>query len=234
MVAYNRIIEITPTDYLAKVIKGHSYLRWTGSVDTLEAMLKTIPSSWDEQGMATYAWYTVFRIRRQYREGLAMLDRYPTELSWDTQVYHPKALMRADMYEGMRDTFRARLAYEEARVLLEDSLAAHPHNPSIHAALGLVHAGLGRKRDAIREADRSMAMVPVSGNSIRATAFMGIAIETLARAGELDRPFEMIELMLSMPSGREVTVPFLRVWPGFDPLRKDPRFDQLLERFTVK
>jgi hypothetical protein len=36
-----------------------------------------------------------------------------------------------------------------------------------------------------------------------------------------------------MPAGREVTIPFLRVWPGFDPLRSDPRFDQLLERFAI-
>jgi hypothetical protein len=67
-----------------------------------------------------------------------------------------------------------------------------------------------------------------------ATAFMGLAIEVFAHVGEFDRAFEMIELLLSMPSGREITVPFLRVWPGFDPLRADPRFAKLLERFTIK
>ena len=63
---------------------------------------------------------------------------------------------------------------------------------------------------------------------------MGLAIEVFAHVGEFDRAFEMIELLLSMPSGREITVPFLRVWPGFDPLRRDPRFAQLIERFSAK
>jgi hypothetical protein len=30
-----------------------------------------------------------------------------------------------------------------------------------------------------------------------------------------------------------MTIPFLQVWPGFDPLPSDARFEKLLERFTV-
>ena len=78
----------------------------------------------------------------------------------------------------------------------------------------------------------SMGQEPVSQNSMRATAYMGIAVETFARVNESDRAFQLIELLMSMPAGREMTVPFMRVWPGFDPLRKDPRFEQIVERFT--
>ena len=84
------------------------------------------------------------------------------------------------------------------------------------------------------EAKRAMQLAPVSTNTPTSTAVMGTAIETFAVVGQPDRAFQMIELLLSMPSGREVTVPFLRVWPGFDPLRSDPRFNQLIERFTSK
>jgi hypothetical protein len=54
-----------------------------------------------------------------------------------------------------------------------------------------------------------------------------------ARVGELDAPLELVESVLAMPAGREVTIPFLRVWPGFDPLRRDPRFEKLLDRFAA-
>jgi serine/threonine-protein kinase len=110
------------------------------------------------------------------------------------------------------------------------SSAARPRDASIHAALGLAYAGLGRKREAIREADLAIELSRAPSRA--ATAMMGIGIETFGLTGELDRAFEMIELMLSMQSGREITLPFLRVWPGFDPLRNDPRFDELLRRFT--
>jgi hypothetical protein len=43
---------------------------------------------------------------------------------------------------------------------------------------------------------------------------------------------ELLELLFSMPAGREVTLAFLRVWPGFDPLRENSRFEELLGRFA--
>jgi serine/threonine-protein kinase len=170
--------------------------------------------------MATFGRYTALRAARRYREGLWMLDAAKSELSRDGLVYHPKSLMRADFYYGLGDVRQARAQFEVARKTLADSSAAQPDDASIHAALGLAYAGLGQKREAIGEAERAMDLVRVSGNSLTATAFMGLAVEVFARVGELDRAFEMIELLRTMPSGREITVPFLRVWPGFDPLRK--------------
>jgi hypothetical protein len=93
---------------------------------------------------------------------------------------------------------------------------------------------LPKKDDAMREVRRAIELTPVSQRSLEATAFMGIAVEVFSRAGELDEAFERLELLFAMPAaGREVTVAYLRVWPGFDPLRSDPRFDQLLARFSV-
>ena len=67
---------------------------------------------------------------------------------------------------------------------------ARPGDGSIHATLGLVYASLGRKQDAVREADRAMTLAPVAEISPAATAFMGIAVEVFARVGELDAAFE--------------------------------------------
>ena len=67
----------------------------------------------------------------------------------------------------------------------------------------------------------------------RALAVMRGAVEIFAKVGEKDAAFELLELLFSMSAGREVTVPFLRVWPAFDPLRSDPRFEELLTRFAV-
>jgi eukaryotic-like serine/threonine-protein kinase len=234
MLAFDRLIEVSPDDHQAKVIKGHTYLRWKGTADTLAAALQRVPSNWDPNGMATWARYTVLRTQRKYPEGLSMLNRAPSELSRDGYVYQPKSLMRAEMYHGLGNSQLARAQYEAARRTLADSAAAHPDDPSIHSALGLANAALGRKEEAIREARRAMEIVPVSRDSPGATAFMGLAVEVFARAGEFDPAFELLELLLAMPSGREVTISFLRVWPGFDPLRSDPRFEKLIERFAVK
>jgi serine/threonine-protein kinase len=229
---WDRLIQVAPRDHEVKLIKGQSYLRWKGSTDVLFAELRSIPPDWDARGMATFARYTAYRTTRRYSDGLVMLSRAKTSLSRDGLVYHPKQLIAAELYYGLGDMHAARRLYDEARRLLVDSLAAHPPDGSIHAALGLAYAGLGRKRDAIREAERAIELG--RGNNRAATAFRGLAVETFGRIGELDRAFQLIELLLTMPAGREITVPYLRVWPGFDPLRTDPRFNQLLDRFTVK
>ena len=234
MRAYDRAIALSPDNHMIRVIKGHTYLRWQGTPDTLAAVLRSVPRGWDPDGMATWARYTVLRVQRRYADALVMLDSSASELSRDGLVYQPTSLMRAQCYEALGDRVAARAQYEAARAMLTDSVAARPDDGSIHAALGLVHASLGRKQDAVREADRAMTLAPVAEASPAATAFMGIAVEVFGRVGELDAAFERLELLLAMPAGREATVPYLRLWPGFDPLRADPRFDNLLARFTAR
>ena len=220
-------------DYEMRLIRGHSWLRWKGTADTLLMAAEYVPPQWDERGMATFARYTGLRSQRRYRDILDMLDLSRSELSTDGLVYHPKALMRAEAYHGLGDENRARHHYELAREVLASSSAADPSNAAIHSALGLAYAGLGRKQDAIREAERAMELVPVTVMPYRGSAFMGLAVEIFARVGEFDRAFEMIDLMLTMPSGREISIPYLRVWPSFDPLRSDPRFDDVIRRYAA-
>ena len=231
MRAFDRAIELAPNNHMVRVIKGHTYLRWQGTPDSLAAVLRTVPPNWDPNGMTTWARYTVLRVQRRHADALAMLDASGSGLSRDGLVYQPTFLMRAQAYEALGEAAKARAHYNAARAMLADSVKAHPGDASIRVTLGLAEASLGRKQDAVREARRAMELVPLSSNSTAATAFMGGAVEVFGRAGELDAAFELLELLLAMPAGREVTVAFLRVWPGFDPLRKDPRFDRLLGRF---
>jgi eukaryotic-like serine/threonine-protein kinase len=229
---WDRVIAMdSARDPYPQMIRGLAYLR-RGDVDSFEAGISRIPLGLDAGGMMTYAHYTVHRVRGRQAEALASLDSARFAISADSVLYRPVSLMRAQTLERMGDLTRARSAYQAARELLEDSVAAHPREARIRVALGLAYAGLHRRADAMREARTATELLPVSENSPFATATMGGAVEIYAQLGERDAALELIGLLLAMPAGREISVPLLRLDPTFDPLRSDPRFEALIRRFS--
>jgi hypothetical protein len=67
---------------------------------------------------------------------------------------------------------------------------------------------------------------------MQATATIGGVVEVFLTAGEHDDALQLIELLLTIPDGREISVPLLRSEPMFDPLRSVARFQQLRLRFA--
>jgi serine/threonine-protein kinase len=226
---WNQVIAVDSAEALPQILRGFNYLR-LGNVDSLDAAISRLPL--DSGRMTPYAHFTLHHIMRRHAEALTSLDSASVAIIGDNLVYRPVPLLRAQTLERMGDTTRARVAYQAARTILEDSVAANPRAAGIHIALGLAYAGLHRRNDAVREARTAVELVPVADNSPSATAFMGGAVEIYVQLGDADAALELIELLLAMPAGREVSVPLLRLDPTFDPLRSDPRFEALLARFS--
>jgi tetratricopeptide (TPR) repeat protein len=228
---WEQVIAMDSTDQFAQMIRGFNYLR-TGNVDSLEAAIRRIPLGPNPPPLTPYGHYTLHHIRRRHAEALASLDSVRLTIIGDNLVYRPVSLLRGQTLERMGDAARSRAAYETARILLEDSVRANPRHPGMRVALALTYAGLHRRAEAVREARTATELAPVSANSPLATAVMGGAVEIYAQLGEVDDALELIELLLAMPAGREISVPLLRLDPTFDTLRRDPRFELLLNRFS--
>jgi eukaryotic-like serine/threonine-protein kinase len=231
LAAWERIIALQPDHVQAHLMRGHIYHR-LGIIDSLVVTLERIPAGRDDNGMTTWARLVSLRGQRRYDDALAMLDS-ASHISRDGVIYHrPVSLMRASLLTERGDHAAARPHYRTAVDLLEDSIAAYPRDTGIRIALAAAYAGLGRSDDAVREARTAMQLAPFSAENMFATAVMGGAVEVFIRAGRHDDAIQLIELLLSMPAGREISVPLLRIEPMFDPLRNDPRFEQIVQRFS--
>ena len=230
---WSRYIALTPNAYTQMLIKGYTFTRWQGTSDTLAAALERIPPDWDGRGMATFARVYVARLRRRPADALAALAASRETVSQDQMVYRPFSLLRGMAYGATGDSITARAHYDTARAMMEDSVAAHPTDSRLYIALGMSLAGLGRRADAIRAAERAMELAPISGDIARATCFMGGAAEIFASLGENDAAIRLLDRLLELPAGREASVPLLRVDPAYDRLQNDRRFQEMLQRHAT-
>ena len=90
---------------------------------------------------------------------------------------------------------------------------------------------MGRKDDAIREAILATDLVPTSRDAVEGPTHEETLAAVYATVGEQDAALEVIERIFSRP-GR-LSPGLLRVDPIWDPLRKNPRFQALLEKYPV-
>jgi serine/threonine-protein kinase len=141
-------------------------------------------------------------------------------------VYMPPTLLRALALHQKGDRTRAEAAFDSARVDLEASVEADPTEPRFRSALGVALAGLGRKEEALREGEEGVRLMPPEKEAWRGNwrVFQLARIETMV--GESESAIERLEYLLSIPF--DLTPAELRIDLAWDPLRGNPRFEELL------
>jgi serine/threonine-protein kinase len=106
-----------------------------------------------------------------------------------------------------------------------------PDDPYRHAHLGAVLAGLGRKEDAVNQGKKAVELLPESEDAFAGPQATAALAEIYAWVGEPDEAFRLLDHLLTVPNG--LTVPTLKLDPSWDPLRKDPRFQALIDKYAA-
>jgi len=134
--------------------------------------------------------------------------------------------------KALQDEPGARAAFLKAKDLLEAQLKESPDAPDMHIQLAKVLAHLGEKDAALAEARRATELLPESKDALGGPEIAAGAAEVHAILGDNGRAIEILDGLLSRPSA--VTVQGLKVNPIWDPLRSDPRFQALLQKYGGK
>jgi TolB-like protein/Tfp pilus assembly protein PilF len=230
---YARGLEIAPNALGLHSLNAQLAIIWKGDLSVSEKGLARLPADFDPDGLVTQARIGVFIYQRKFAEALGLLQKIPNEtLHGENGVPMPKAMLEGICYFFLNEKAKAHEAFERAREFVEKQIAQTPTNAGRHAHLGLIYAGLGRKEDAIREGKRAVELLPESKDAFEGPDITLSLAQIFAWTGEPDQALSLIEHSLNTPAG--VTVPLLKLDSVWDPLRKDPRFQALLEKYSAQ
>jgi len=194
---------------------------------------KSIPMTNEEKLRIAGGRLDVFLLERKYQEALheaeglsdGLLAGIPAALC---SKYYLLGFVR----KALHDEAGARPAFLKAKDLLEVQLKQSPDSPDLRIQLAKVLAYLGEKDAALTEARRATEILPESKDAFGGPEITEGVAEVCAIVGENARAIELLDGLLGRPS--PVTVPLLKLSPVWDPLRKDPRFQALIDKYGAK
>jgi len=195
--------------------------------------VKSIPMNNETKLRIASSRAEVFLLERKYQEGL----REAETVSDDLLAGIPVALCGKYYLVGfarkaLHDETGARTALLKAKDLLEGQLKQSADSPDLRIQLAKVLAYLGEKDAALTEARHATEILPESKDAFGGPEITAGVAEVSGIVGENGRAIELLDGLLGRPSA--ITVPLLKVSPAWDPLRSDPRFQALLDKYSAK
>ena len=224
----DEVLNITPDDFSILAMKA-AIAQAVGDLPRAAALLTSPhPNADDSSGLSIRIKQAILernpaRIIPRVKEELAKID--PAEGFHKGQLRFSLGWLQ----ELAGDHAGAQESWRQARSELDPFLKEQPDNWQLIDVLALTNMGLGDKAAAFGLLERAMAAMPVEKDALDGP----VVIETLARVaahmGEPDRAISALRRAISLPTRTQppFTPALLRLDPMWDPLRGDPRFQEL-------
>ena len=229
---FDRGIEAAPESFGSAALKSELAIIWKGDLSVAEKELASVPPGVDPQGLVTLGRAGVLTLQRKFKEALQVIQQFRGEtLLVRASTTCPKASLEGTLYLYLDDKVNAHSAFERARIIAERLVRESPNDAARHGELGLILAGLGQKDAAIAEGKRAVELLPESQDAFDGPEGTAVLAQIYAWTGEHDQAFGLLDHLLVVPNG--ITIPGLKLDPIWNPLRKDPRFQALIDKYAA-
>ena len=225
--ACNNAAKISPDAEWVYLYKAFINWSWKGATDESRNALKAVPPEHEFYYWALY-WQEVGE--KKYEKALQILASAPGKWIRHKLWAKPKSLLAALVFIAQDKKEQSYSLLEEAKILLEDEIAKWPDDPRYHSSLGITYAVLGQKNDAIREGIKATELLPLSEDAEYGIPYAQDLALIYTLAGEYDKAIDQLEYLLKIPSW--ISVPYIKIIPGFNSLNDKPKFRALLKKYS--
>ena len=232
--ALDRALAIEPNNIDVKL--ELAALEFYGKADTrplhqlIDSIRATNPAA--TRDIAEYWLFYALAERNAVAAKDALIAAGENDALTDDAVTFSRRFMEGVIARMTNNEAGARVAFTAARAEQQQIIQApESYGPAL-CVLGLIDAGLGRKEEALREGRRAVELLPVEKDRIFGIAMVKYFAMIAAWAGDKDLACEQLAIAIRPPS--RLTYGELKLLPFWDPLRSDPRFEQIVASLAPK
>ena len=230
-VAIDRAVALAPESVYFRLQRADAEVSWTGDLKRAREIVAQLPAGQDPDGRVTSAYCTLAILERNFPEALRLLQAYPgatlpTVDSFGFGAQDTKIFSEAIIHLYAGDHTRAYECFEADRAKTEAEVRSEPQSAGGHAGLALLYAQMGWKDAARAELARASELRPPE-DMVENRWFHFNLARAYAWADQPDAALKEIERVLNTRWNYKANN--FRLDPVWDPIRKDPRFEKLLE-----
>jgi hypothetical protein len=229
----DRALAVKPGDIDTRIARALVEIDWKADTRPLHQLIDTIRST-NSAELSDFAdaWLTCALAERDVTAARNALSASGESPLSDDIIQFSRPFVEGIIARMAKDNDNARLAFTTARVEHQKVVEAQPNYGPPLCVLGLIDAALGRKEEALRGGRRAVELLPVEKDAINGARMICYLAMIAAWAGERDLACQQLEVAVNPPA--TVTYGQLKLWPLWDPLRGDPRFEKIVDSLAPR
>ncbi len=232
--ALDRALALEPNNIDVKLELAALEFYWKADTRPLHRLIDSIRATNPAatRDIAEYWLFYALAERNAVAAKDALIAAGENDALTDDAVVFSRRFMEGVIARMTKDDAGARVIFTVARAEQQQIIQApESYGPAL-CVLGLIDAGLGRKEEALRQGRRAVELLPVEKDRIFGIAMVKYFAMIAAWAGDKDLACEQLAIAIRPPS--RLTYGELKLLPFWDPLRGDPRFEQIVASLAPK
>ncbi|HST29605.1 MAG TPA: FlgO family outer membrane protein [Chthoniobacterales bacterium] len=226
----DRGLTIKPGDVEISTTRASVDLDWKADLGPLRQVLQSLNS--DAIKNVADTWFQFAIAERDPVAAERALVALGDNSIGNDAIYLSPEVATAVIARMTKDETKARAAFTAARAKQEKLVQEQPNYGPVLCVLGLIDAGLGRKQEALQEGRRAVELLPVAKDSINGAHMIEYYAMIAAWVGEKDLACEQLAVAVKLPG--TLSYGQLKLFPYWDPLRGDPRFEKIVASMAPK